>query len=129
MDIRKTIRIDEDLIHDIINIAKDNNQTENSVIEKALKYYRDFYYMQVKSTFINDEIINILQAVIETKLQNINNKTNQVLSEVAIQSNIQNQVLASELDVNPLQLQQMRLNAIDFLKANNRVLKLNEIVE
>lgn len=127
MVIRKTVRLDETLLADIANIAKQNNQSENLAIETALKYYRDFYFTKNKATFLNEEITEVLKAVIQLSFQNQNVKVNQILSELAIQSNIQNQILAEELDVNPAELEQMRLRALEFLRANNRVLRLNEI--
>lgn len=124
-----TIRIPDELHADISTIAKDSGASLNYVVEQALKYYRDKRYMEAKATIINEEIINIIQAGNALLLQQINNKTNRVLSELAIQNAIQNMILESELDVNSIEIDSFRKKAVEFIKTNNRVLRLDELIE
>lgn len=124
-----TIRIPDELHTDISAIAKESGASLNYVVEQALKYYRDKKYMEEKATFINQEIINIIQASNALLLQQINNKTNRVLSELAIQNAIQNMILESELDVSDIDSDKFRKKAIEFLRTNNRVLRLDELIE
>lgn len=126
---RVTIRIPDELHTDITALAKEKGASLNYVVEQALKYYRDKQYMEDKATIINEEIINIVQANNALLLQQINNKTNRVLSELAIQNSIQNMLLANELDVNDIKADSYRKKAVEFLKTNNRVLRLDEIIE
>lgn len=85
--------------------------------------------MENKATVINDEILNIMQASNALLLQQINNKTNRVISELAIQNAVQNSILANELDVDSVRLDNYRKQAVEFLKTNNRVLRLDEIID
>lgn len=124
-----TIRIPDELHADISVIAKESGASLNYIVEQALKYYRDKRYMEEKATFINQEIINIIQASNALLLQQINNKTNRVLSELAIQNAIQNMILESELDVSDIDSDKFRKKAIEFLRTNNRVLRLDELIE
>lgn len=124
-----TIRIPDELHTDISAIAKESGASLNFVVEQALKYYRDKRYMEDKATIINQEIINIIQASNALLLQQINNKTNRVLSELAIQNAIQNMILESELDVSDIDADKYRKKAIEFLRTNNRVLRLDELIE
>lgn len=124
-----TIRIPDGLHTDISAIAKESGASLNFVVEQALKYYRDKRYMEEKATIINQEIINIIQASNALLLQQINNKTNRVLSELAIQNAIQNMILESELDVSDIDADKYRKKAIEFLRTNNRVLRLDELIE
>lgn len=124
-----TIRIPDELHADISVIAKESGASLNYIVEQALKYYRDKRYMEEKATFINQEIINIIQASNALLLQQINNKTNRVLSELAIQNAIQNMILESELDVSDIDADKYRKKAIEFLRTNNRVLRLDELIE
>lgn len=126
---RVTVRISDDLHSDITNIAKEKGASLNFIVEQALKYYRDKRYMEDKATIINEEVINIIQASNALLLQQINNKTNRVLSELAIQNAIQNMILENELDVNSIKADNFRKQAVEFLKTNNRVLRLDEIAE
>lgn len=124
-----TIRIPDELHTDISAIAKESGASLNFVVEQALKYYRDKRYMEEKATIINQEIINIIQASNALLLQQINNKTNRVLSELAIQNAIQNMILESELDVSDIDSDKFRKKAIEFLRTNNRVLRLDELID
>lgn len=126
---KMTIRIPDELHTDISAIAKESGASLNFVVEQALKYYRDKRYMEEKATIINQEIINIIQASNALLLQQINNKTNRVLSELAIQNAIQNMILESELDVSDIDSDKFRKKAIEFLRTNNRVLRLDELID
>lgn len=126
---RITVRLPDELYYDVSEIAKYTGSSVNSVIEQAVKYYRDKRYMEDKATLVNEEILKIIQANNGLLLQQINNKTNRVISELAIQSAIQNLILASELDVDAVQVDNYRKQAVEFLKTNNRVFRLDEITD
>lgn len=124
---QKHLRIDDDLALDIRTIAKKKKMTDNAVILEALKFYRDYIYMGEQATIINQEILAMVEANMRLAEHRINNKTNQVLSALAIQAGIQNQILAASLEVDPLLLAEYRRIAAEFLKANQRVLRLDEL--
>lgn len=126
---RITVRLPDELYYDVSEIAKYTGSSVNSIIEQAVKYYRDKRYMEDKATLVNEEILKIIQANNALLLQQINNKTNRVISELAIQSAIQNLILASELDVDAVQVDNYRKQAVEFLKTNNRVFRLDEIAD
>lgn len=125
--LKKTYRIDETLAGDVAAIAAESVKSENQVVEEALKLYRDYHYMQAKASFITEELVHILQASYRMAENSINQKTNRVLSELAIQTAIQNHILAASLEVDKVDLNNYRLRAVDFLKQNNRVLRLDEL--
>lgn len=125
--LKKTYRIDETLAGDLSTIAAELGQSENQVVEASLRLYRDYHYMQAKASFINDELVHILQSSYRMAENSINQKTNRALSELAIQTAIQNYILAASLEVDKVDMNNYRLRAIDFLKQNNRVLRLDEL--
>lgn len=126
---RITLRLPDELYNDAAEIAKYSGSSINSVIEQAVKCYRDKCYMEDKATLINEEILKIIQANNALLSQQINNKSNRVLSELAIQNAIQNFILASELDVDAVKIDNYRKQAVEFLKTNNRVFRLDEIAD
>lgn len=128
-DIKRSIRIDEELWQDIKNISEEQNYTNNFLIETALKQFRDAYYMQNKATIINEEIINILKSTINVSEHRINFKTNKYLSELAIQTVITNLIIAKSLEISDDEVNLFRLKALDFLKENQRVLRLEELID
>lgn len=123
------VRIPDSLYSDMVKLAEENNTSMNQTIEQALKFYRDYTYMGNKATFVNEELLKVIQANNALLLQQINNKSNKLLSELAIQSAIQNMILASELDVSSAAIDAYRKKAVEFLTINNRCLRLDEITE
>lgn len=124
----KYIRIEDTLLADIMQITKERGfKNDSQTVEEALKLYRDYHYMQAKASFISDELVHILQASYRMAENSINQKTNRVLSELAIQTAIQNYILSASLDVDQVDMNNYRLRALDFLKQNNRVLRLDEL--
>ena len=127
--VRKTLRIDEQLAEDISTLAKEENVNDNAVMVQALKFYRDYMYMKGKATIISDEILRVQKAGLDLLEQRVNHKTNQVLSELAIQVCILEQIIAGSLQVDPLLLPDYRRRAMEFLRTNNRVFRLDELTE
>lgn len=125
---KSSFRIDDELMKDLNAICTEKGASLTSVVEQALKCYRDRYYMEEKATIINEEILNIIAAQNAHLLQQINNKSNRVISELAIQGAITNMILAAELEVNDIDLTEYRKRAVEFLKTNNRPLRLDELV-
>lgn len=128
-DVKRSIRIEENLLTDIKNISEENGWTDNFAIETALKQFRDIYYVQNKATIINEEVINVVKSIANVAERNINNKTNSYLSEVAIQHCITNMILAKSLQISQKELSDFRMAALGFLKEHQRILRLDEIVE
>ena len=122
------VKIADSLHSDISAIAKENNCCVTEIVVEALKVYRDYKYRGDRATIINENILKMVQANINLLLKEINNKSNRVLSEVAIQSAIQNMIISSELDVSATDAEQFRKQAIKFLQSSNRVLRLDEIL-
>jgi hypothetical protein len=76
---------------------------------------------------LNDNIIATMQAMVEGMEHRLNNRTNQLLSELAIQEAIIAQILGDSLDVKGDLLAEYRKKAVDFIKVNQRILKLDEV--
>lgn len=125
--VNRQIRVEKSIYKNIETIAEERHESITQVIENALKLYQDKYYMENKATIINEEIIKLSKSSMELMEHRINNKTNQVLSELAIQQAIQVQLIAKAYNFNSTILDDMRKKAVQFLKINNRVLRLSEI--
>lgn len=129
MLIKKSFRVSERTAETIARISKEKNSTETIVLENALKLYSDYVYMQEHASVIPQEIVKVLQSTVALAEQRINSKTNQVLSSLAIETCTLEQIVAASLDVSVGDVQQYRKNSVDWLKANQRVFRLDEVVE
>lgn len=128
MSVKRSIRLSSKVADSVEQIAHEKHMSSNQVIETALKLYSDYVYMQEHATIIPQEIVRILQSTVAMAEQRINNKTNQVLSALAIETGTLELVIANSLDVDPQDLKKYRQNTIDFQKANQRIFRLDEVL-
>jgi len=126
---KKTYRLNVKTADSIAKLAREKNRTETAIVEEAIKVYSDYLYMQEHATIIPQEIVKVLQSTVAMAEQRINNKTNQVLSALTIETGTLEQIIAASLDVDRGKLKKYRENTVDFLKANNRVIRMDEVVE
>ena len=125
--VRKTLRIDDGLASDLESMAQQNNTTETDIINRALRLYRDYCYMQDKATVINQDVLNVARSMANVAEKNINYKTNKYLSELAVQQAMLNMIIGNSLDFSEQDLQVFRLKALDTIKETPRVLRLDEV--
>lgn len=128
MYLKKSIRVDSKVDKRIQQIAEREHTTFTKVVEDALKLYLDFDSME-NATIINQDIQKAFAAQVNIMESRINTKTNKILSEVAIQTAIGNMLIANDLGIPENTLDRYRQLAVEFLRANNRVLRLDEVAE
>lgn len=124
-----TWRFEEKLIDDITNIANEKQQSLTACVSDALQLYRDHYYMQTKAVTINDDYLSATKGMVATLEHRINNRSNQLLSSIAIQEFILAKVLAESLEISPDTVEFYRKQAAEFIKENNRVFSFQEMLE
>lgn len=127
--VARAYRISDETVETLKAIADKENCTETAVIENAIRYYRDYLYVQNDGAFITESVKRTVLASVNLMESRLNNRTNRVLSELAIQQAILCQVIAHELEVNPRALDNYRRAAVEYLKMNDRVFRLEDIVE
>lgn len=127
--VARAYRISDETVENLKAIADKENCTETAVIENAIRYYKDYLYMQTDGAFINESVKRTFLASVNLMETRLNNRTNKVLSELAIQQAIICQVLAHELEINPRALDNYRRAAVEYLKMNDRVFRLEDILE
>ena len=118
--VARAYRISDETVETLKAIADKENCTETAVIENAIRYYRDYLYVQNDGAFITESVKRTVLASVNLMESRLNNRTNKVLSELAIQQAILCQVIAHELEVNPRALDNYR---------RDRVFRLEDIVE
>ena len=127
--VARAYRISDETVETLKAIADKENCTETAVIENAIRYYRDYLYVQNDGAFITESVKRTVLASVNLMESRLNNRTNKVLSELAIQQAILCQVIAHELEVNPRALDNYRRAAVEYLKMNDRVFRVEDIVE
>ena len=122
---KKTYNLDARLVKDVEAIAQAQATSNTAVIEKAIRLYRDYIYLEEKATFLPEQIQKTFRSELAMLEQRQNVKINKLLSELAIQEGIIAQILANELDVDLEMMPVYRRRAVEALRASNRVFRLD----
>ena len=82
--------------------------------------------MKDQATIIPDELLKVVNSMASLLERRLNNRSNQLLSALAIEVCVLEQVIAASLDVSPGEAEEYRRGAAEFLKMNQRVFRLEE---
>lgn len=121
-------RLNEKIVSEIYNIADECHSKRTFMIEKALEQYVESYRLQKKATLLSQEVIDVQKSLVDLLEHRINNRSNQLLSSMAIQQFMLCKVIAESLEISPDALELYRRQAAEFLKENNRVFSLKEMI-
>ena len=121
-------RLNEKIVSEIYNIADECHSKRTFMIEKALEQYVESYRLQKKESLLSQEVIDVQKSLVDLLEHRINNRSNQLLSSMAIQQFVLCKVIAESLEISPDALELYRRQAAEFLKENNRVFSLKEMI-
>lgn len=121
-------RLNEKIVSEIYNIADECHSKRTFMIEKALEQYVESYRLQKKASLLLQEVIDVQKSLVDLLEHRINNRSNQLLSSMAIQQFVLCKVIAESLEISPDALELYRRQAAEFLKENNRVFSLKEMI-
>ena len=121
-------RLNEKIVSEIYNIADESHSKRTFMIEKALEQYVESYRLQKKASLLSQEVIDVQKSLVDLLEHRINNRSNQLLSSMAIQQFVLCKVIAESLEISPDALELYRRQAAEFLKENNRVFSLKEMI-
>ena len=123
--IKKTWDVDAAAYSSIETIASQESCTVTQIVNEALRYYADRHYLENNATMLSSDILEAMKSTVSLLERRLDNRSNQLLSSMAIQLFIVNRVLADSLDLSG---EQYRKEAVEFLKNNNRLLELREVI-
>jgi len=120
------LRLSDELLKDLEGIAESSGKSRNDIILQACKMYRDYTYMETKASIIPEHILRSMQATVTGLEEKLNNKSNQLLSSMAIEIYIIEHILASELEIEADDIIRYRRDAVEVMKRNNRIFRMDE---
>ena len=126
--VKKTWDVDASAYSSIETIPDQENCTVTQIVNEALRYYADRHYLENNATMLSSDILEAMKSTVSLLERRLDNRSNQLLSSMAIQLFIINKVLADSLDLSGDALEQYRVQAVEFLKGNNRLLDLREVI-
>lgn len=119
-------RMSQELKNDLENIAANAGKSRNDIIIEACKMYRDYTYMENKASLLPEHILRSMQATVTGLEERVNNKSNQLLSTMAIEMYIIEHILAAELEIEADDIIKYRRDAVEVIKRNNRIFRMDE---
>ena len=120
------LRLSDELLKDLEGIAESSGKSRNDIILQACKMYRYYTYMETKASIIPEHILRSMQATVTGLEEKLNNKSNQLLSSMAIEIYIIEHILASELEIEADDIIRYRRDAVEVMKRNNRIFRMDE---
>ena len=123
--VKRTYKLDEAVLADAVALAEKKGTSVTAIIENAIRCYKDYTYMETAS-FVPDQFVRQVNASLRLLEKRQNAKTNQVLSELAIQECILTFIIASNTNIPADALAMYRQKAVEFLRLNNRVFRMDE---
>ena len=120
--IKRTYKLDEAVLADAVALAEKKGTSVTAIIENAIRCYKDYTYMETAP----DQFVRQVNASLRLLEKRQNAKTNQVLSELAIQECILTFIIASNTNISADTLAMYRQRAVEFLRLNNRVFRMDE---
>jgi len=123
--VKRTYKLDEAVLADAVALAEKKGTSVTAIIENAIRCYKDYTYMET-AAFVPDQFVRQVNASLRLLEKRQNAKTNQVLSELAIQECILTFIIASNTNIPADALAMYRQKAVEFLRLNNRVFRMDE---
>jgi len=129
MSVKLSVRVDEDLKHKVDALAIQDSTSFTKLLQDALRLYLDYRYLEGSATIINEETRTVFKASMNLLEKRINNRSNKLLSELAIQQGVIMMVIAKNLEMRPDELERYRAYVVNGLKQENRVFKLEDVID
>ncbi len=104
---------------------KDNCQTQNEYIEKAIRFYTGYISGQDTVAFLPAALVAALRGVI----QNSEARTARLLFKLAVEVSMMTKVFAMGLQIDPRDLERVREQCVQQVKKTNGSISFKDAVE
>lgn len=123
---KKTFWLPEDVVTALDALASDEEKTRTEIVIEAVRLYRDKAGINKPGSLMPDYMMQALDGLIGSLQTTINAKSNQLLSTIAIQLFVIQRMMAENLDVDPMLVDEYTRQGVESLKRNNRVFRMQE---
>ena len=104
---------------------KDNCQSQNEFIEKAIHFYVEHLSAQSSTSFLPSELVSALRATIQSS----ENRTARLLFKLTVELSMMMNVLAAGLEINASQLDTLRRQCVQDVKRTNGTITFKDTLE
>ena len=101
---------------------KDNCQSQNEFIEKAIHYYVEHLSAQSSTSFLPSALVSALRATIQAS----ENRISRLLFKLTVEISMMMHVLAEGLEINVSRLDDLRWQCVQEVKKTNGAITFND---
>ena len=122
------LRLPPDVTMAIIQLAEEEDATQTEIVAAAVRMYRDQKACGRPGSLISQSMKNTLEGLCQMMEQNLNQRSNQLLSSIAIQLYVLQRVVSDNLQIDGNAIDDYTQEAVEMLQRNNRVFRMQEFV-
>lgn len=126
---RICVSLPENLITVIDSIAAKSGKSRSNAIAQAVKYYADEGFLSSQRAKFQNEIAELLAHRISQTEKTLNARQNELLSQAAVNLSVLQRIVADNLPVGSGDIESYRSDAVQFIKRNNRVFRMDETMK
>jgi uncharacterized protein YjaG (DUF416 family) len=126
---RVHVNLDENNIIKVDSFNKEHNiKSRSETINKAIAFYIDYNNNKEPGDFLAEEIQAIMTGNMELVEKRLGNRIGKLLSDVAIQLGIQQQIFKSITNLKEEDISLFRKIAVDEIKNNQRIFRYEDLI-
>lgn len=126
--LRFNCRLNENTIHLIKKLSVDGDCSQSEIISRAVKEYAEKQYSPKSFTAVTDTAAAVAGSIVSGMEHRLNNRSNQLLSSMAIEIYILQRIVAENLDVDFQKVLGYEDEARLAMTEKNRLFELDEIL-
>lgn len=125
---KSSYRLPDALIQKLDQIAEQQKTSRTDVIVAACQMYLDQQAAQAPGSYLPQWAVQQIQGLCGDLQTQLNSRSNQLLSSMAIQLTVMQMILADSLEVGAASVEEYTAQAVDSLRKNNRIFRMEEIM-
>ncbi len=119
----------ENMIDELNTLAKIQGKSRNELLVNACQMYLDFSAANAQGSYLPQWTVQQINGICGNLQTQLNARSNQLLSSLAIQLTVLQMILADSLEIEPAAVREYTVEAVNALKSNNRVFRMEEIMK
>ncbi len=128
MQVRFTARLPAELSDRLEFWAKEAGCSKNDMLIEACRMYGDLKAAHEPGSYLPQWAVQQIRGISGDLQTRINHRSNQLLSSMAIQLTVLQYLIADNLEVSSAALAEYTAQAVEHLKTNNRLFRMDELV-
>lgn len=127
-NIKKTFLLPPDVTTALAQLAAEEDASQTEIVTAAIRMYRDQKACGRPGSLISQATKDTLEGLCQMLENNLNHRSNQLLSSMAIQLYVLQRVVSDNLQIDGSLIDDYTQEAVEMLQRNNRVFRMQEFI-